>query len=447
MAPDILGLGPPSKKRRVSPDGEAADASADSSRMAVCSDSQRRKKLPPIARQSLPADAAPVLPAEIVEPLFEQSIALVLKSCGFDGGNKLALNSIRHMAGQYLQDITTNAMTYCATQRRTRPTVTDFEETLKNTGFNAADLEDEIIRYRKSQTRLTPSDASNEAEMPLLNGNTIKKQKPHIYTLPNPDPAPPEEPSLLELLGPELLKPRKRYKLPLPTRPAWMAKLEQDHPNNLKFAAPTKQAVSVQTERPYIDPHHPPWPGKHTYERHEVVEEVVRDAKKIRELASEEARQSGETLRKLLAEFSKVSTAVRKGDANGGTTTGTGRKSASEIYKGGNARRKRDEMFEKTWETVIKGLEAEKEKEKTDREEKKRQRKEQREKALAAPVNGLFGSSSAMEIDFDESSGDESVDEEAEKETQIDDKGLLDTVVNCEKSLWAKGGMRRVMIR
>ncbi|KAK6544080.1 hypothetical protein TWF694_000791 [Orbilia ellipsospora] len=449
MAPDILGLGPPSKKRRVSPDGEAATtaSSADLSLedASQCQTAARRRKLPPIARQCLPADAAPVLPAEIIEPMFEQSIALVLKSCGFDGGNKLAMNSIRFMAEQYLQDITTNAMTYCATQRRTRPVMTDFEETLKNTGFAAADLEDEITRYRNSFNIHSQLDATDEMEM---NGNTVKKQKAHLYTLPNPEPAPREEPSLQELLGPELLKPRKRYKLPIPPRPAYMTKLEQEHPGNPKFAAQSKPVVSVQTERPYIDSHHPPWPGKHTYERHEEVNEVVRDAKKIRELASEEARQSGETLRKLLAEFSKVSSAVRKGEVNGGTGGAPAKKNPNEIYKGGNARQKRDEMFEKTWENVIRGMEAEKEKAKAEKEEKRRQKREKREKAKNVPVNGLFGGSSAMEIDFDEqSSDDESLREEPEKDTQIDDKGLLDTVVNCEKALWAKGGMRRVLIR
>ncbi|KAF3911698.1 hypothetical protein AA313_de0203998 [Arthrobotrys entomopaga] len=450
MAPDILGLGPPSKKRRVSPDGEAAAAGASSSADLSLEDAShfqapRRRKLPPIARQCLPVDAAPVLPAEVIEPMLEQSIALVLKSFGFDGGNKLAVNNIRLMAGQYLQDITKNTMTYCATQRRTRPSMTDFEETLKNTGFTAADLEDEITRYRNSFSIHPPLDTINEME---TNWNTVKKQKPHIFTLPNPEPAPREEPSLQELLGPELLKPRKRYKQPIPPRPAYMAKLEQEHPGNPKFAAQTKPVVSVQTERPYIDSHHPPWPGKHTYERHEEVNEVVRDAKKIRELASEEARQSGETLRKLLAEFSKVSSAVRKGEANGGTSGAPTKKNPNEIYKGGNARQKRDEMFEKTWENVIRGMEAEKEKAKAEKEEKRRQKRERKEKAKNAPVNGLFGGSSAMEIDFDEqSSDDESNEEEPEKETQIDDKGLLDTVVNCEKGLWSKGGMRRVMIR
>ncbi|KAF3906689.1 hypothetical protein ABW20_dc0110309 [Dactylellina cionopaga] len=450
MAPDVLGLGPPSKKRRVSPDGEAASMSADSSRMQISSSQSqplRRRKLPPIARQHLSSDAAPVLPAEIIEPLFEQSIALVLKSCGFDGGSKLALNSVRLMAGQYLQDITANAMTYCAMQRRTRPTIIDFEETLKNTGFDAVDFEDEVTRYRKSLQSAPPPDTS-DGIVPPPSGNSIIKTKPHIYNLPDPDPASPEEPSLQELLGPELLKPRKRYKLPIPPRPTYMAKLEQDHPGNPKFAAPTKQITTVYTERPYIEAHHPPWPGKHTYERHEEVTEVVRDAKKIRELASEEARQSGETLRKLLAEFSKVSTATRKGT---GETNGNApaKKSGSEVYKGGNARQKRDVMFEKTWEKVIKAMEVEKEKEKADREEKKQQRRERRERAkkAASAVNGLFGASSMMEIDFDEESSEDEGVEEIEKETQIDDKGLLDTVVNCEKGLWAKGGMRRVMIR
>lgn len=52
-----------------------------------------------------------------------------------------------------------------------------------------------------------------------------------------------------------------------------------------------------------------------------------------------------------------------------------------------------------------------------------------------------------MEIDFDDESSDDEVVETAEKETQIDEKGLLDTVVNCEKALFAKGAMRRVMFR
>ncbi|KAF3915807.1 hypothetical protein ABW21_db0203818 [Orbilia brochopaga] len=442
MAPDVIGFGgPPSKKRRVSPDGEVAATIATTA-------TGRRRKLPPIARQHVSSEAAPVLPADFVEPLFEQSIALILRSCGFDSGSKLALNSIRYRAGEYIQQITSDAMLYTTTQRRTRPAITDFEETLKKTGYSAADLEDEIIRYRRSKSTSTPID---ETPVPL---NEIPKSKPHIYALPEPDPAPPEEPPLQELLGPELLKPRKRYKVPIPARPSYMTQLEHSNPDNPRFAAPTKPSVSVHTERPYIDPHHPPWPGKHTYERHQEEQEVVRDAKKIRELASEEARQSGETLRKLLAEFSKVSsTRKAPGEVNGGGA-GTGKggrrggSSYSDVYRGGNARQQRDTVFEKTWEKVIKAMEAEKDKEKAAREEKRRQKREQREKANSG-VNGLFGSS-AMEIDFDggnDSSEDEESPNEVEREQQIDEKGLLDTVVNCEKGLWAKGGMRRVMIR
>ncbi|KAK6334023.1 hypothetical protein TWF696_002531 [Orbilia brochopaga] len=346
-------------------------------------------------------------------------------------------------------------MHYSTTQRRTRPTITDFEETLKKTGYSITDLEDEVTRYRRS---LQPKPASPmPTEDKSVPSNGASKPKPHIYALPEPDPAPPEEPSLQELLGPELLKPRKRYKVPPPARPAYMTQLEQANPDNPRFAATTKPIVSVHTERAYIDPHHPPWPGKHTYERHQEEQEVVRDAKKIRELASEEARQSGETLRKLLAEFSKVSS-VRKvpGEVNGGgagasngTRRGGGSGGGSDVYRGGNARQQRDTMFEKTWEKVIKAMEAEKEKERAAREEKRRQRREQREKANSG-VNGLFGGSSAMEIDFDGGNGsseDEESANEVEREQQIDEKGLLDTVVNCEKGLWAKGGMRRVMIR
>ncbi|KAF3150654.1 hypothetical protein TWF569_004530 [Orbilia oligospora] len=454
MAPDIMGLGPPSKKRRVSPDGEAAAAGSADSTRTLSSQSQlsasRRKKLPPIARQHMPVDAAATMPPSIVDPLLEQSIALVLKTYDFDGATKVALNHIRQMAGQFLQDITAKTMTYCASQRRTRPTITDFEETLGLSGYTAADLEDEITRYRKSQTSSSSStphlpDTKKESAISALTNGTKKPlPKPHIYKLPNPDPALPEEPSLIDLLGPELLKPRKRYKLPPPPRPSYMAQLEQANPNNPKFVAQTKPTITVQTERPYIDPHQPAWPGKHTYEHHEEVLEVVRDAKKLRELASEEARQSGETLRKLLAEFSKASTATRnRGETNGGSA----KKSGSEIYKGGNARRKRDEMFEKTWMNVIKSIEAEKDKAKAELEEKRRQKKEKREQARNGAANGLFNGGNLMEIDFDEESSDDEAAEAVEKETQIDEKGLLDTVVNCEKALFAKGAMRRVMFR
>ncbi|KAK6501873.1 hypothetical protein TWF481_009692 [Arthrobotrys musiformis] len=471
MAPDIMGLGgPPPKKRRVSPDGEAVAGGSDESSRTLSSQSQsssllRRKKLPPIARQYMPSDAATTMPPAVVDPLFEQSIALVLNSFGFDGATKLALNHIRLMAGQFLQDITASSLTYSAAQRRTRPTIIDVGEALKVSGYNPADLEDEITRYRKSQTEPRPHpptpDTQDDGTTTAVatpgptNGNSTKKSivKPHIYRLPDPDPAPPPEPSLIELLGPELLKPRKKIKVPPPSRPAYMGQLELANPGNPRFAAQTKPTITVQTERPYILPHHPPLPGKHTYEYHQEVREIVRDPKKLRELASEEARQSGETLRRLLAEFSKVSTATRnRGDGSGGGAGGggSGKRGGSEIYKGGNARRKRDDMFEKTWMNVIKSMEAEKDKAKAEIEEKRRQKRERREQARNGPtMNGLFDAGSLMEIDFDEESSDD--DDEAlkaiEKETQIDEKGLLDTVVHCEKALFAKGAMRRVMFR
>ncbi|KAF3934932.1 hypothetical protein ABW19_dt0207482 [Dactylella cylindrospora] len=440
MAPDLLG--PPSKKRRLSADGEAV---AEASRTTPSSSSQliRQKKLPPIARQYVSPDAASILPAEVIEPLLEQSIALILKSFGFDGGSRLALNNIRFRAGQYLQDMTTNAMKYCSVQRRTRPTITDFEEALKHTGYFAADLEDEVTRYRKSL-------AASTLESGPTAPNGTSRLKPHIYTLPNPDPPPREEPALQELLGSELLKPRKRYKVPIPPRPAYMSKLEQENPTNPKFQSQTKPAVSVVTERPYIDPHHPPWPSKHTYERHEEVREITRDAKKIRELASEEARQSGETLRKLLAEFSKVSTVRKSGGGGGGEVNGATKKNPNEIYKGGNARQARDDMFDKTWDAMVRAMEVEKEEEKLEAERQKKERRDKRER-MRGGINmngtGMFGSSGMMDLDEYEISSSESEADEAEQELEIDEKGLLDTVVNCEKSLWPKGGLRRVMIR
>lgn len=136
----------------------------------------------------------------------------------------------------YLQMLHTVQL-FAHAQRRTRPTVLDFQDMLTHSHISLLSLEDELNR--------TPSNTHTFIPLP-------------------PGPPPPPEPDLSLLLGPEL-------------------------------------EGGEKDKKKYVYDHLPPFPSKHTYMETPVFTQRPTEPRMIRERATEEARLAENALRKLLA--------------------------------------------------------------------------------------------------------------------------------------------------
>lgn len=129
--------------------------------------------------------------------------------------------------------------------------------------------------------------------------------------------------------------------------------------------------------------------------------ERSQDQRQIREQATEEARLAGETLRKLLADFSKVKKTTEVDDSGGEVVK------RAVVEKGTTLRQERDAAWQKVWDDVnVAGGDGD----------------GKEDAAATGLTNG---------------------DLEGRK-TEAESKGWLDVVVNFEKDLWRKGTVRRV---
>ena len=136
-------------------------------------------------------------------------------------------------------------------QRRTRPTVVDFEDMLQHTDITLSSLESEMLRM--------PS-------------------RTHSFVLPPNTPPPPPTPDLTALLGPEL-------------------------------------AETELQKRGTLEDFFPPLPSRHTYKATPLFTERPTEPRIIRERATEEARLAENALRKLLAVSAHAKNNARiKGD-------------------------------------------------------------------------------------------------------------------------------------
>lgn len=258
---------------------------------------RRRRELVP--EEPKHADAADVLPEEIVTPLLDRSAATILHSVGFTGFTLSAQERLRQLAedctalttsqnpppradpdadddgrcADYLQMLQTIGE-FTRAQRRTKPTVLDFEEMLIQKDIGLAGLEDEMRR--------------------------VPSKTPTI-SLPPPNPPPPPDPDLTQLLGPEL------------------------------------DGSADQRCRTYD--HLPPFPSMHTYRSTPVYPERHTDPRILRERVAAESRLGEVTLGNFLA----VS-ATRKDAA---------------LESGGLVSKERKERHEE-WKKAFAGLSAEK---------------------------------------------------------------------------------------
>jgi len=136
-------------------------------------------------------------------------------------------------------------------QRRTRPTVVDFEDMLQHMDITISSLESEMLRM--------PS-------------------RTHPFVLPPNTPPPPPTPDLTALLGPEL-------------------------------------AETELQKRGTLEDFFPPLPSRHTYKATPLFTERPTEPRIIRERATEEARLAENALRKLLAVSAHAKNNARiKGD-------------------------------------------------------------------------------------------------------------------------------------
>ncbi|RPA96588.1 hypothetical protein L873DRAFT_1220004 [Choiromyces venosus 120613-1] len=195
---------------------------------------RRREIVPPPPEHE---DATPVVSEEMAANLLNKSAAVILKSVGYSGATTVSQERLRQLAeDHYLRML--HIITLLATsQRRTKPTVVDFEDMLQHMGITLASLESETLRM--------PS-------------------KSHAFVLQPSTPPPPPTPDLAALLGPEL-------------------------------------ADAELQKRSALEDFFPPLPSKHTYRATPVFTERPTEPRVIRERATEEARLAENALRKLLA--------------------------------------------------------------------------------------------------------------------------------------------------
>ncbi|CUS06734.1 unnamed protein product [Tuber aestivum] len=195
---------------------------------------QRRGIVPPPPEYE---DATPVVSEEMASDLLNRSTAMILKSVGYNGATAVAQERLRQLAeDHYLRML--HVITLLATsQRRTKPTVVDFEDMLQHMGITVSSLESEMLRM--------PS-------------------KTHAFVLPPITPPSPPTPDLTALLGPEL-------------------------------------ADTELQKRSALEDFFPPLPSKHTYKATPLFTERPTEPRVIRERATEEARLAENALRKLLA--------------------------------------------------------------------------------------------------------------------------------------------------
>ncbi|KAG0641736.1 transcription factor TFIID complex subunit 8 C-term-domain-containing protein [Tuber brumale] len=209
---------------------------------------RRRGVVPPPPEYE---DATPVVSEEVTTNLLNRSAAMILKSVGYNGATTVAQERLRQLAEDHYLRMLRVITLFATSQRRTKPTVVDFEDMLQHMGITLSSLESEMLRM--------PS-------------------KTHTFVLPPSTPPPSPTPDLATLLGPEL-------------------------------------ADTDLQKRSALEDFFPPLPSKHTYKATPLFTERPTEPRVIRERATEEARLAENALRKLLAVSAHAKNNARiKGD-------------------------------------------------------------------------------------------------------------------------------------
>lgn len=236
----------PSSRKRSS--GHNVDGDHDMIEPAA---KKRRMERPTQARTPSPTPE-PLAQAEIVTTpsfdhehtlLLHRSCALVLNHVGFEGATKEAMESFGAQVDTYIMKLMSYITESMSAARRVQPTAPDFEFAMRHMGLTSSHLK------------------------PHLNPPLSKDKTQLSFEFQEAEPALPETPAAL--LGPDL------------------------------------DGAADKNTRAYIPSFFPPFPSRHTYKSTPVMAEREVDPRKIREKATEGARNAEEALRKLV-KFSKT---------------------------------------------------------------------------------------------------------------------------------------------
>ncbi|KAI9673640.1 MAG: hypothetical protein M1817_002277 [Caeruleum heppii] len=196
----------------------------------------------PHHRQNIPADGD--LENIHIQTLLTRSLSLVLKDAGFDGAEPVAVESFRAEVEEYMRHFLAYTTTSMLASRRTQPLPQDFVHALTALNMPSSTL----------------------------------------------------EPYLATLLSPNLTQPPLRPSTP-PSDP---------HPPLSPILGPTLSGALEKSTAPYVPPHFPDFPSKHTYRATPRFEDRDRDPRRMRERATEEGRLGEEALRRLMSAGSEA---------------------------------------------------------------------------------------------------------------------------------------------
>ncbi|KZF18939.1 hypothetical protein L228DRAFT_251468 [Xylona heveae TC161] len=190
-------------------------------------------------KQTQPADAAAVPQDEsVIDALLTRSIGVVLETVGFAGADSVAIESFRLEVDEYIQGFLSSVTQSMLSCRRAQPIPQDFEHALR-------------------KHNILPSFLIAHLDPPV----STEVSQPNLSVLP-----PVQQPDILPptLFGEEL------------------------------------DGAVDKSLRSYIPSHFPPFPSKHTYNSTPAFTDREKDARRIRERATEEGRLGEEALRRLV---------------------------------------------------------------------------------------------------------------------------------------------------
>ncbi|KAF8475856.1 transcription factor TFIID complex subunit 8 C-term-domain-containing protein [Kalaharituber pfeilii] len=251
----------------------------------------KRRRREPVPDAPRPPETAAVVSEELAASLLDRANAKILQSVGFTGATRVAQERLRMLAEEYYLSMLERVARFAHAQRRTRPTVVDFQQMLIQSGITISSLLDETRR------------------------------------VPSTQPVP------LDLPGPQSAE-----------------ELEMSSQLNTLRGLLGAELDGASDSRPYIPDHLPPFPSKHTYLSTPVFTERPREPRVIREMATQEALLAENALRKILAAAASASTrrTANRVVIEGGESDRGALSTSPTVIK----RKNRDEVWEQAFNAV-----------------------------------------------------------------------------------------------
>ncbi|KAF8419426.1 transcription factor TFIID complex subunit 8 C-term-domain-containing protein [Tirmania nivea] len=258
---------------------------------------KRRRTRDPVPPPPRHPDAAAIISEDLAAHMVNRANAQILQTAGFSGCTRVVQERLRWLAEDYMLNMMREIQRFAHAQRRTRPTVVDFQQMLLQKNISINDLDDEMRRVPLTPPiPLLPPPAISAEEMDFRENTT----------------------TVQDLLGAEL--------------------------------------DGGADKRQYIPGHLPAFPSKHTYLTTPVFTERPREPRVIREMATQEAMLAESALRKILAAAAGGNN-KRKApkDVEGEEKSKTGVAVAPSVLK----KKRRDEIWENTFNAIKASEEAE----------------------------------------------------------------------------------------